>query len=89
MIEYGWPDLLGNLGVAMIVLAYFGLQVGKLDGRALSYSVANALGAALVLVSLRYNFNLSSVIIEIFWLAISVAGIVLTIRRRIRSRQDD
>jgi hypothetical protein len=76
MTGYGWPDFVGNIGVALIVLAYLGLQLGRIDGRSLSYSLANAIGAVLILVSLWFNFNLSSFIIEIFWLAISLVGIV-------------
>ena len=84
MSAYSWPDFVGNIGVALIVLAYLGLQLGRVDGRALSYSLANAIGAVLILVSLWFNFNLSSFIIEIFWLAISLVGIarvILTSRR--------
>ena len=86
-MEYTWHDLVGNLGVALIVLAYLGLQIGRLDGRAMSYSVMNGLGASLILVSLWFNFNLSSFIIEIFWLAISGVGIVLALRRQ-RAHQE-
>ena len=81
-MEYAWHDLVGNLGVAMIVLAYLGLQVGRLDGRTVSYSLINGVGASLILVSLLFNFNLSSLVIEIFWLAISLVGMVLALRNR-------
>lgn len=83
-MEYAWHDLVGNLGVALIVFAYLGLQIGRLDGRTVSYSLINGIGATLILVSLRFNFNLSSFVIEIFWLAISLVGMVLALRNRNR-----
>jgi hypothetical protein len=78
---YGWSDLAGNVGVALIILAYLGLQLGRIDGRGLHYSLANAFGAALILVSLAYDFNLSAFIIEIFWIAISLIGVWRGYRR--------
>ena len=74
-MSYSWTDLVGNAGVAMIILAYLGLQLERLDGRGLAYSVVNAVGAALILVSLLEDFNLSAFVIEIFWIAISLIGI--------------
>ncbi len=82
MTGYGWPDFVGNVGVALIILAYLALQLGKLDGRSLAYSAMNAVGAALVLVSLWFDFNLSAFIIEAFWVAISLIGIVRSLRAR-------
>lgn len=41
----------------------------------MTYSVLNALGALLILISLVYNFNAPSFVIECFWLAISLTGI--------------
>ena len=70
-----WPDAIGLLGVAAILLAYFLLQAGHLRGHALSYQLMNAFGALLVLVSLLYAFNLSAFLMELAWLAVSIYGI--------------
>jgi hypothetical protein len=75
-MKYGWYDFAGNLGVAMMILAYLLLQMGKLRINDLSYSLANTLGAALVLISLLYSFNLSAFLVETFWLLISLYGLV-------------
>lgn len=69
-------DILGTLGVAMIIVTYVLLQTGRLQSTQLSYSLLNAVGAALILISLYYSFNLSAFIVEAFWLIISVYGIV-------------
>jgi len=37
--------------------------------------VLNAVGAALIAVSLLVDFNLSAFLIEVFWVAISLIGI--------------
>jgi hypothetical protein len=70
-----WYDAVGLLGVGAICVAYALLQAGRWSTRDLAYSATNAIGAALVLVSLRYDYNLPAVVIELFWLAISGYGI--------------
>ncbi|TNE39348.1 MAG: hypothetical protein EP347_04910 [Alphaproteobacteria bacterium] len=75
-------DVLGVIGAALIILTYFLLQLKKLEGTSLTYTGLNALGALLILTSLLFNFNLASFIIECFWLAISLFGIVMALRGR-------
>ena len=81
-MDYGWPDFVGNLGVLAVLSAYFLLQTGRLGAEALRYSALNALGPVLITVSLLYNFNLSSMMIEIAWFTLSVLGIVRALRAR-------
>ena len=78
-------DVIGSLGVILIIGAYFLLMVHRISSTDLIYSVLNATGAILILISLLYNFNFAAFLIEIFWLAISFIGIALAIRRRINS----
>jgi hypothetical protein len=68
-------NALGTLGAFSIILAYAMLQAGRWHSLELRYSVCNALGAALILVSLIIEPNLPSIVIESFWLLISVFGI--------------
>lgn len=72
---------LGAVGAACIVAAYFLLQTEKMAAKSLSYSLTNLVGAALLLVSLMIHFNLGSVLIELFWIAISVYGLIKALRR--------
>ncbi len=72
---YEWYDLVGNVGVALIVYSYFLLQRGKLRGRSIKYQLYNIIGPGLIMVSLMYNFNLSSFIIEVVWISISLYGL--------------
>jgi hypothetical protein len=75
-VALGWYDVVGGIGVAAIVVTYLLLQTGRLEGRSRSFSALNALGAALVLVSLLYRFNLSAFLVELFWLLISIYGLL-------------
>lgn len=79
MVEY--YDIVGTMGVFLIVGTYFLLQIGKIQSESLRYSVNNAVGAALILFSLYFEFNLSAFLIEFFWLVISVIGLVRYFRR--------
>ena len=77
-----WYDILGTLGVAIIVLTYILLQTERVRSDQLVYSLMNAIGAALILVSLYFDFNLPSVVVEVFWLLISLFGIGKYVSRR-------
>jgi hypothetical protein len=74
-LDYSWFDLLGNVGVLLMVVAYLLLQLEKLSSAAVSYLLLNMVGAALVIVSLRYRFNFSAFLMEAFWLLISLFGL--------------
>lgn len=82
--DYGWHDLVGNLGVICVLVTYFMLQAGRLSADSLHYGAANALGAILIGISLTVDFNLSSFVIEVFWFGISVFGMVRIARERRR-----
>lgn len=85
-MTYQWHDLVGNVGVACILGAYLLLQLNRLDSSSLKFSLINGAGAAMILTSLVHDFNLSAVVIEVFWLAISLLGVVRGLRKRQRSR---
>lgn len=74
-MNYGPLDLLGNIGVVVLMVTYLMLQLNKLSSDALAYSVLNAVGAGLIVVSLTSNFNLSALMVEVFWVLISCVGI--------------
>jgi hypothetical protein len=77
-MNYQWYDFVGNIGVALILGSYLLLQIDKVDSKSAAYSLCNAIGAVLILVSLYFAFNLSSFVIEIFWLLISLYGLLHT-----------
>jgi hypothetical protein len=83
-----WYDLVGLAGTLAILLAFFLLQAGRLGGTNLRYQLLNLVGAAGVLVSLWEAFNLSVFLLELAWVAVSLYGIVRSIRARRRAREE-
>ena len=77
-----WHDIVGTLGVGIIILTYVFLQIERLRSDQLLYSLLNAIGAGLILVSLYFDFNLPSVVVEAFWLLISLFGIAKYLVRK-------
>jgi hypothetical protein len=59
----------------MLIITYLMLQVNKIRSDGLAYSLLNAVGASLIILSLLVNFNLSAFIMEVFWVLISFVGI--------------
>jgi multidrug transporter EmrE-like cation transporter len=74
-MNYTWLDLIGNIGVIVLMITYLMLQLSKLRSDGLAYSILNAAGASLIVISLFVNFNLSAFIMEVFWVLISFVGI--------------
>jgi len=74
-MTYTLYDFIGNIGILLILGAYWALQTERVNARSRGYNIANALGAAAILVSLLFKFNLSAFLIELAWLAISLYGL--------------
>lgn len=68
-------DAVGLIGVVLLLIAYFFLSTGRWIADSLNYQIYNLIGAVLILYSLCFHWNLSSVVIEIAWVIISFIGI--------------
>lgn len=77
-----WYDVVGFAGAAIAIVAYFFNQHGWLRSDDWRFPFANLVGAALIFSSLCFAWNFPSVVIEIFWAAISLWGLIRTLRRR-------
>ena len=84
-MKYGLLDIFGLAGVILLVITYLLLQVNKLQSAGLLYSLLNAIGASLIILSLLANFNLSAFLMEAFWVLISLIGVVRYLRRPVAS----
>lgn len=69
----------------MILWAYASLQMGRMETDHIRYNVLNMIGAALILVSLIFKFNLSSFLIELAWLFISLYGLAKSLKNKAES----
>jgi predicted membrane protein len=86
-MNFHWFDLAGFIGVLLIVVAYLLLQLDKLPSSSPRYSLLNAAGALLIIVSLILAFNLSAFIVEVFWFLISLLGLWRSLISRKDSRR--
>lgn len=71
----------GVVGALIVVAAYFASQQEWLSSSDWRFPVSNLVGAGLILLSLTTAWNLPSAVIEGFWAAISVYGLVRSRRR--------
>ena len=76
------PDIIGMTGVSLVLSAYGLLNINKMSSDSLIYQLMNLIGSILLLISLCFNFNLSSVIIEVVWITFSIIGIIRVMRSR-------
>lgn len=79
-------DIGGIVGVFILLTTYFLLQLGRLDSRHFIYSFLNFTGALLIFISLLFDWNLAAGLIELFWMLISIFGIVKVYRARLSDR---
>lgn len=75
-------EISGLIGAAIIIIVYFLLEKGTLKSSDISYPTLNLVGALMILFSLYFNWNLASAVIEFFWIAISLYGIVKKVRSK-------
>lgn len=68
--------IIGFLGMLCVVAAFFAIERSYLTNNDIRYYLINLSGAILLIVSLLYHFNLGSFVIEVFWIIISVLGIL-------------
>jgi multisubunit Na+/H+ antiporter MnhB subunit len=67
--------MIGIIGVVMILFAYYQLNMERLRANNLSYLLLNLSGSLMIFYSLLSDWNTPSVIIEFFWIYISLLGL--------------
>ncbi|MCB1747479.1 MAG: hypothetical protein H6977_19045 [Gammaproteobacteria bacterium] len=75
-------DVVGGVGVTLVLGTYGALQAGRMAADGLLYSVLNLTGAICIGYSLLFAFNLASFTIEVFWASASAYGIWRALKRR-------
>jgi predicted membrane protein len=87
-VNFDLFDFAGFVGVLLIVIAYLLLQLDKLPSSSLSFSLLNAAGSLLIMLSLIFKFNASAFLIEVFWFLISLIGLWKWLVSRKKPRMD-
>lgn len=77
-----WYDIVGMVGSALVIGAFYLLQAGRLSGTGATYQLLNFFGAGGVLVSLLGAFNPGVFVLEVTWMAISLYGMWRTVKLR-------
>ena len=72
----------GTIGSGLIIVAYFLNQHGRLASSDWRFPAMNLVGAVLILASLHAEWNFPTLVIESFWVAISLYGLWQSLRRR-------
>lgn len=73
-VHIQFSDMVGLFGVLLILIAYYFLSLEKWEAQTYRYQIFNFFGAAGILYSLFFQWNLSSAVIEIAWMIIGVMG---------------
>ncbi len=77
---------LGILGVVLILIGYFLLSTDRWSAKSMRFQLVNCIGAILILYSLFFYWNLSSVVIEVAWIIISIVGMFRIMQDRKRNQ---
>jgi len=77
-----FSDVIGLLGVAIILITYFLLQPNRLQLEQMLYSLLNLFGVILIFISLLFDWNLAAFIIKVSWILICLYGIYKSIKNR-------
>lgn len=78
---FDWASVIGLCGTVCIIGAYAYLTLAKATNPFLLHGT-NLLGAALLTVSLLVHTNWASLVLEGFWAAIAIFGLVRALRER-------
>ena len=82
-MSMGYKDIIGTLGVGLILLAYYLNTINRVPKNGKSFYVMNMTGAALACyASLLINY-LPFVILEGAWTLVSIYGLMKTMRIRL------
>lgn len=73
-------EIIGVIGVLLVVSAYFLISSGRLEAYTVRYHSLNLVGSLGILFSVFYYWNLSTLLIQCIWIAISLYGLWRALR---------
>ena len=81
-------EVIGVTGFVLYVINYGLLTIGRLSLDQAGYFILNWLAATFVLIGLMSSFNLTSALIQVFWIAISSWGIYVRFGKKAGNSTD-
>ncbi len=81
-------DILGVIGVLLVLIDYFLLQAEKIHSNQLVYPLLNLVGGVLITVSLFKDWNLAAFFMEASWVAVSAWGVWHVIQKKKREKKN-
>jgi hypothetical protein len=78
------PIIIGWLGTFSYILAYLLLILGKIRAERSFYHILNILGAIGLMVNAVHFGDYPNVIVNLVWLGIALAALVMIVRKRVR-----
>jgi len=73
-------EIAGIVGFCLYVVNYVLLTCKILNAEDKTFFVINGCAASMVLMGLMVSFNLASALIQVFWITISMFGILIRLR---------
>lgn len=70
-------SFLSSIGLAAILVLFYLIQTKKLSTEHFLYSVGNAAGAFLMLLGQFKSLHITSLLLELIWIAISLYGLTI------------
>ncbi len=77
-------EIIGWVGTAFVLGAYFLLQVRKLGPTSRSYNAFNLIGAFFIALNSYFNGALPSSVLSVAWMAVAIYGIANSVRSRLQ-----
>lgn len=72
----------GLAGASCYLISYVLLQLKRIDGNGMAYTVLNILAALFLLISLIEQFNLAAAVIQVLWITFGCIGLASRMLRR-------
>jgi len=70
-----WVHIIGTMGAAMLLLAYFLVSRKKLDGDSRTYQLLNIFGAAMLALLTFYTGAWAAMTLNVIWAIIGIVTI--------------